>query len=207
MSKSATLRADSGHRDRWAERFGLTPRRIIVGATAGSLVLSFILSALWFILVRGTSRFEPTVESLGLLAGIAGVVAERRANAAEQRDRALAAVRNELNVNSKILDALARSNASVPRREIYRRLYSSAVDAALSSVVLLPKQDELLSAKLHEWRNTVVTFNQRLAVAEILAFTAKSEHVLTELHEILHGKNGPVKRIRDQLDIVLASLP
>lgn len=206
MSRSATQRSDSGYRGHSADRLRLTPRRIIVVATASSLVLSFILSALWFILVRGTLRFEPAVESLGLLAGIAGLVAERRANAAEQRDRALTAVRNELNVNNEILDALTRSADSVPRREIYRRLYSSAVDAALSSVVLLPKRDELLSAKLHEWRNTVETFNHQLAVAEILAFTGESEHVLMELHEALHSNDGPIKGIRDQLDAVMASL-
>jgi hypothetical protein len=180
---------------------------MIVVATISSLVLSFILSALWFAQSRGTLRLDPAVESLGLLAGITGLVAERRVAAAEQRDRALAAVRNELNVNSRILDALARSSGSAPRREIYPRLYSSAVDAALSSAVLLPKRDELLSGNLHEWRNTVVTFNLRLAVAEILAFTAGSERVLSELHEVLHGNDGPVKRIKDQLRSLMASLP
>lgn len=184
-----------------------TPRRIIVVATAASLLLSFSLSALWFFIATGMGRFEPAVESLGLLAGIAGLVAERRAAALEQRDQALLAVRNELETNRQILENLSVNSSSAPRREIYQRLHSSAVDAALSSVVLLPRRDDTLSEQLHEWRNTVTSFNNRLSIAEVLAFTAGSYEVLRELHELIHGNGEAVLRTRNQLTSLLGSQP
>lgn len=189
-----------------ARRRRPTPRTVILAATAVSLVLSFVLSAVWFALVPGTSRFEPAVQSLGLLAGIAGIIAERRAGMVEQRDRALAAVRAELEDNRRILDAFLAARDAGPRRQVYRRLYSSAVDATLSSVVLL-RQDEPLARTLHEWRDAVGTFNQRLSIAEFLAFMAGSEDLLRELHQALHAADGPVRDLRDQLDEVAAALP
>ena len=66
----------------------VSPRLVIVAATAGSLVLAFTISAFWFGTTSGTSRFEPAGH-LGLLAGITGVVAERRAAARERREQAL----------------------------------------------------------------------------------------------------------------------
>lgn len=188
-------------------RWIAAPRLIIAVATAASLLLSFTLSAIWFFVTKGTSRFDPAVQVLGLLAGITGLVAERRAAAVERREHALLAVRHELETNRRILDALALGAGAVPRREIYQRLHSSAVDAALSSVVLLPKKDDVLSSELHEWRNTVNTFNQRLSIAEILAFTADSYDVLAELHELIHGNGGAVRRIRSQLTSLLARWP
>ena len=119
---------------------------MIVAATAGSLVLAFTISAFWFGTTSGTSRFEPAVETLGLLAGITGVVAERRAAARERREQALRAVREELEANKEILNAppFAIAAERIHRRHVYPRLHSSAVDAALSSAVLSVRRDDAL---------------------------------------------------------------
>lgn len=183
-----------------------TVRGVIVAVTAVSLVLSFGLSAVWFSVVSGDSRYEPAVQSLGLLAGIAGVIAERRAAGMERRAQALSAVRAELAENRDVLDRVATVRDEAPRREVYPRLHSSAVDGTLASAVL-GARDELLARRLREWRDAAATFNQQLTIAELLAFMQGSEPLLAELHQTLHAPDGPLPRLRGRLDTALQLLP
>ena len=189
-------------------RQAATPRILVVIATVGSLTLAFVVSAIWFGAVDGTSRFEPAVESLGLLAGITGIVVERRAASRERRHEALRAIREELEANQAILDSPPFVKVTAPslRRQVYRRLYLSAVETALSSGALSPRRDGHLSGLLHAWRDEVGMFNHQLLLAEILAFTAESDETLRDLHEGLHGVDGPLRTIRAKLDDLLSCL-
>lgn len=189
-----------------ARRRRPTVRGVIVAVTAVSLVLSFGLSAVWFAVVSGDSRYEPAVQSLGLLAGIAGVIAERRAATLERRAQALTAVRAELVGNRDVLGRFATGRDGVPRREVYPRVLTSAVDGALASAVLSTR-DELLVRRLQEWRDAAATFNQQLTIAELLAFMQGSQPLLVELHQALHAPDGPVPRLRARLAAALELLP
>ena len=193
----------------------LSARLLIILATTGSLVVAFGLTALWFAGASGSGRLEPAAEALGLLAGISGVVAERRAATNERRGQALAAVRDELHVNQGVLESppfatpVPGRPGTRPVRQVYRRLHVSAVDAALLSAVLSPSRDEALTRLLREWRNQVEVFNQQLSLAEILAFTSASdqvEAVLDDLHDGLHGPGGPLVQLRAQLVTLLGAL-
>jgi len=189
----------------------LTARLLIILATTGSLVVAFVVTAFWFAGATGSGRLEPAAEALGLLAGITGVVAERRAATRERRAQALAAVRDELHANRAVLDSppFAPSGAGRPVRQVYRRLVTSAVDAALLSSVLSPTTDEELTRGLRGWRNQVEVFNQQLSLAEILAFTSASdqvEAVLADLHDGLHSPDGPLVALRSRLDRLLEAL-
>ena len=71
----------------------ITPRRIIVVVTAASLAAAVVINAVWFATSeRQSARLEPIVGVLGILAGIAVLVAERWAAAREARDAALQAI-------------------------------------------------------------------------------------------------------------------
>jgi hypothetical protein len=177
--------------------------------TAGSLAVAFVVSAVWWSRSSGTSSFEPTVQVLGLLGGITGIVAERWAAGRERRAEALQAIAEELRDNQKILASppFAVGAAQPARRQVYPRMSLSAVNAALSSAVLSPRRDEGLSSMLHDWRNEAEIFNHQLSLAEILAFTNGSDEVLRDLHQGLHSADGPLDRMQDHLAGLLATLP
>ncbi len=199
----------SGARQWLGRRPAVTPQLLIIGVTVSSLILSFAISAIWFSETNGTNRFEPTVESLGLLAGIAGVVLERRAAARESRDQSLDAVRHELLDNKTILNSSAFMDQaeSAPIRRIFPTLHLSAVDSILTAGGLSSAPDAELAMLLHRWRDEVGVFNHQLLLAEILAFTADSHDVLRDLHSGLHSPDGQLAEIRTRLDALLARLP
>jgi hypothetical protein len=177
--------------------------------TAGSLAVAFVVSAVWWSRSSGTSSFEPTVQVLGLLGGITGIVAERWAAGRERRAEALQAIAEELRDNQKVLASppFAVGAAQPARRQVYPRMSLSAVNAALSSAVLSPRRDEGLSSMLHDWRNEAEIFNHQLSLAEILAFTNGSDEVLRDLHQGLHSADGPLERMQEHLAGLLATLP
>ena len=186
----------------------LTPRRIIVVVTAASLIAACVINVVWFARSSGTSRLEPIVGVLGILAGITGLVAERWAAARESRDAALEAIGTELRANRELLasDAFGDDPNQPLRRQVFPRLYLSAVDAAFASGSLSSTQDAEMITELHAWRNQVVRFNSQLALAEILAFTVESESVLRDLRDGLHGTDGPLARIRTAIEGLLGRL-
>ncbi|MGF7239045.1 MAG: hypothetical protein ACQSGP_29440 [Frankia sp.] len=198
----------SGARQLFRARPTATPQFFIICVTISSLLSSFIISAFWFSDTTGTGRFEPAVESLGLLAGIAGVVLERRAAARERRDQSLDAVRNELLDNQIILNSSAFVDqvGSAPIRRIFPTLHLSAVDSILSAAGLSSPRDAELARLLHRWRDEVTVFNHQLLLAEILAFTADSQEVLQDLHSGLHSPDGQLAEIRARIDALLARL-
>ena len=178
----------------------MRPRLLIAMITAGCLGAAGLLSVLWLVTTDGGGRFEPAVQSLGLLAGIAGLVLERRAAAAEHREQAVAAVADELAANAETLTRTPFSDAEpVTSRTIYPRLRMSAVDAALSSGALSKRYDDGLVRALHAWRDEVDTFSHQLSIAEILAFTDGSAEVLRDLHDGLHDADGRLETIRSHL--------
>ncbi|WNM40923.1 hypothetical protein RMN56_06115 [Micromonospora halotolerans] len=185
------------------------PRTWIMLVTAGSLAVAFVVSAVWWSRSSGTSSFEPTVQVLGLLGGITGIVAERWAAGRERRAEALQAIGDELHDNRKILASppFAGDAAQPARRQVYPRMSLSAVNAALSSAVLSPRRDEGLSSMLHDWRNEAEIFNHQLSLAEILAFTNGSDDVLRDLYQGLHSADGPLERMQEHLTGLLATLP
>lgn len=185
------------------------PRTWIMAVTVGSLAVSFVASAVWWSRSSGTSRFEPAVQIMGLLAGITGIVAERWAGNRERRTEALQAIGEELQDNREILAAPPFTVQTTPstRRQVYPRLHLSAVNAALSSAVLSPRRDEMLAGMLHDWRNEAEIFNHQLSLAEILAFTNGSDEVLRDLYQGLHSADGPLERMQEQLAALLATAP
>ncbi|MCP3782956.1 hypothetical protein NLX85_06205 [Micromonospora sp. A3M-1-15] len=185
------------------------PRTWIMLVTAGSLTVAFVVSAVWWTRSSGTSSFEPTVQVLGLLGGITGIVAERWAAGRERRAEALQAIGEELRDNGRILASppFAVDTTQPARRQVYPRLSLSAVNAALSSAVLSPRRDETLVGMLHDWRNEAEIFNHQLSLAEILAFTNGSDEVLRDLHQGLHSADGPLERMQEHLTALLATSP
>jgi hypothetical protein len=176
------------------------PRLVIAAITIGCLGTAGLLSVVWLVTETGGGRFEPAVQSLGLLAGIAGLVLERRAAAAEHRDQAVAAVADELAVNAEILTRHPfGDDEPAASRTVYPRLRMSAVDTALSSGALSKRADDDLVRALHDWRDEVDTFSHQLSIAEILAFTDGSAEVLRDLHAGLHGEDGRLAAIRTHL--------
>ncbi|MET8909202.1 hypothetical protein [Micromonospora sp. NPDC004551] len=185
------------------------PRTWIMLVTAGSLTVAFVVSAVWWTRSTGTSSFEPTVQILGLLGGITGIVAERWAAGRERRAEALQAIGEELRDNRKILTSppFSAGAAQPARRQVYPRMNLSAVNAVLSSAVLSPRRDEALAGMLHDWRNDAEVFNHQLSLAEILAFTNGSDDVLHDLHQGLHSADGPLERMQEHLNALLATPP
>ncbi|MEW2328216.1 hypothetical protein AB0880_10440 [Micromonospora chersina] len=183
------------------------PRTWIMLVTAGSLTVAFVVSAVWWTRSSGVASFEPTVQVLGLLGGITGIVAERWAAGRERRAEALQAIGEELRDNGRILASppFAVDTTQPARRQVYPRLSLSAVNAALSSAVLSPRRDEALVGMLHDWRNEAEIFNHQLSLAEILAFTNGSDEVLRDLHQGLHSAHGPLERMQEHLAALLAT--
>jgi hypothetical protein len=178
----------------------VTPRLLIVAITVGSLGVAAVLSVVWYAGADGADRFEPAVQSLGLLAGITGLVLERRAAAAEHRAQVVAAVTDELDGNESLLGRYPFADPDpAASRMVYPRLRMSAVDAALSSGTLSRRDDDALVRALHAWRDEVDTFSHQLTVAEILAFTDGSPQVLQDLHDGLHDPDGRLAALRAEL--------
>ncbi|WP_432899354.1 hypothetical protein ACQP1S_23875 [Micromonospora matsumotoense] len=186
----------------------MKPRLLVTAVTSASLGLSGVLSVVWFLTSEGDSRFEPAVQGLGLVAGLTGLVLERRAGAVERRQQTLGAITRELESNRTLLHRPPFTDAGRPALTwtVFPRLHISAVDAALTSDVLSQRGDRALVDRLHGWRDEVRTFNQQLSLAEILAFTDGSAETLRDLRHGLHAPDGPLVVIEDLLDDLLATL-
>jgi len=169
-------------------------------ATFGSVAISAAISITWFVTASGASRFEPAVQTLGLLAGLTGVLAERRAAARERRHLTLVTLMDELRRGVSILDdpQFAPTKES-PRPRVYPRLPVSATDAALISGALAERSDDGLLRLLHNWRDEVNGFNRRLELTEIRIFTPGMPTEVAEFERTLHRRNGYLNQIRHHL--------
>jgi hypothetical protein len=173
---------------------------LITVATFGSIAASAVISAVWLVTVTGTSRFEPTVQVLGLLVGLTGLLAERRASARERRHLTLIALTDELQRVACILDNPQFSqSAETPRPRVYPRLPVSATDAALTSGTLTQRSDDDLLRLLHNWRDEVNGFNRRLELTEIRVFTSGEPAEITEFVRVLHRNGGYLVQIHRHL--------
>jgi hypothetical protein len=173
---------------------------LIALATFSSVAISATISIIWFVTTSGASRFEPAVQALGLLAGLTGVLAERRAAARERRHLALVALGDELRRGVSILDdpSFAPSKG-IPKPRVYPRLPTSATDAALISGALAEQSDDDLLRLLHNWRGEVNGFNRRLELTEIRLFTSGIPTEIAEFERALHRNNGYLDQIRRDL--------
>lgn len=177
------------------------PRASLIAlVTFSSVAFSAVISIVWFITTSGASRFEPAVQTFGLLGGLTGILAERRAAAKERRQLALITLADELRRDAAILDdrQYAPSEES-PTPRVYPRLPVSATDAALTSGALAERSDDELLLLLHNWRDEVNGFNRRLELTELLIFTSGNSADVAEFERALHRSDGYFNQIRRHL--------
>jgi len=174
---------------------------LIAGVTFASVACSAVVSLVWFVSVSGVGRFEPTVQALGLLAGITGVLAERRASARERRQLVLTSLNTELLSCASVLadPQFITTTGEQPRRRVYKRLPISATDSALTSGALAERGDEELLRRLHQWRDAVNGFNRRLDLTELRIFLAANQNEVHQFDKVLHENDGYLDRLRLQL--------
>jgi hypothetical protein len=173
---------------------------LIAVATFSSVALSAVISIVWFITTSGASRFEPTVQLFGLLGGLTGVLAERRAAARERRHLALVTLMDELRGDTAILDGPGFApSKEMPRPRVYPRLPVSATDAALTSGALAKRSDDVLLRRLHSWRDEVNGFNWRLELTEIRVFTSGIPAEVAEFERVLYCSDGYLNQISGHL--------
>jgi hypothetical protein len=169
--------------------------------TFGSLAMAAVVSVAWFVAMPGEARLEPAAVTLGLIGGLAGVFAERRAARRELRNRLLQSIAGEISKAAGILDdpRFDGSDGRGARPHVFPRLPASAVDAALASGALADRQDAALVELLHEWRDDVNDLNRRLDITELRIFTASSPAEVRAFEHLLHGADGPLGRRRQCL--------
>jgi hypothetical protein len=177
---------------------------VIAVATFGSMALSGAIGVVWFTTAHGVSRFEPAVAVLGLLAGLVGVLAERRAYARERRQLTLVTLADELRRAGSVLDdPRFGPDRESSRPRVYPRLPVSATDAALVSGTLAERDDAELLRRLHNWRDEVNGFNRRLELTENRIFIAYVPVEVTEFERALHSRDGYLTQVRGHLTTLM----
>jgi SAM-dependent methyltransferase len=166
--------------------------RSIAWATFGLLLASGVLSIVWFTAMNGSSRFEPAVETLGIVGGISGVFAERQAKSRELRSLTVSTIVDELDANALILaDRAFRSRMMRPGvPQLYPRLHTSALDAAFATGAALALGDPRAVELLHRWRDTVIEFNRRLDLTELRQVIVGERREFGDLHLALTRPGG-----------------
>lgn len=178
-------------------KLSISRSSFIAVSTFGSIGVAASMSVVWFCTASGADRFEPAVQALGLLAGITGVLAERRSAARERRDLTILAVLDELRrVQDILADSQFAAGTKPPRRRVYLRLPVSATDAALTSGALARQSDNELLRLLHKWRDEVNGFNRRLELTELLVFTSGDPAEAGEFERALRRGGGYLSRVQ-----------
>ncbi len=173
---------------------------LIAVVTFSSVAISAVISIVWFMTMSGVSRFEPAVQTFGLLGGLTGVLAERRASAWERRHLALTALVDELRNDTSILNGPQFSpSEEMASPRVYSRLPVSATDAALTSGALAERSDGELLRRLHQWRDEVNGFNRRLELTEIFVFPSGNPTEIADFERALRSADGYFNRIRSHL--------
>lgn len=175
----------------------LSRSSVIAVITFGFVIFSAVISLIWLITADGVSRFEPAVSGLGLLGGLAGILAERRATAQERRNLALLTLVDELHRDTEILaDPRFYTNGPALTPHVYPRLPVSATDATLISGALAEHSDAELLGRLHNWRDEVNGFNRRLELTENRIFTTGAPAEVAEFERMLYRSDGYLKHVR-----------
>lgn len=185
---------------------------LIAVATFGSIAVAALISIVWLGTASGTARFEPAVQALGLLAGLTGVLAERRATTRERRHLTIVALGDELRrVHALLVDPHFAPSTQPPRPRVYPRLPVSATDAALTSGALAEQGDNDLLRLLHNWRDEVNGFNRRLELTEFRIFTSGIPAEVAEFERTLHRRDGYLSQVQRHLrelqDYLVANHP
>lgn len=181
---------------------------LIVIATFSSVAGSAVVSIFWFGIVSGSSRFEPAVETLGLVAGLTGILAERLATARERRRLVIAGLVDEFRKTASILDdpRFAPRAGRAARPQVYPRLPVSATDFAMTTGVLADRRDAELLRRLHAWRDEVNGFNRRLDLTELRTFANGLEEEIGEFERALNRDDGYLSELRRLVQDLLAYL-
>jgi hypothetical protein len=180
---------------------------IITLTTFGSISVATVMSLVWFSISSGEARLEPAVGVFGLLGGLAGILAERRAARQEKRRLTLATLTDELHRARMVLadERFSPSSETARRPRVYPRLPLSAVDAALVSGALTEPGDTNLLSKLHQWRDEVNGFNRRLELTEMRIFGVGAAHEMADFDRALYGYLEQVGRNLDNLQRHMAA--
>ncbi|GAA2986645.1 hypothetical protein [Actinokineospora diospyrosa] len=181
-------------------------RIAITFITFGALVTALGAGVAWFVVSPDGQGLEPAVNTLAVLAGMAGIFAERWAAQRERRKQALESIEIELKRNLDTLASEAFSASGPAGRRLYPRLIQSAVDAAFASGALSPRRDVELIDLLHRWRSSVSSVNRRLELTETLMFTSTSADEIEQFNRALHSAGSFVQGVRALLDEVLTYL-
>lgn len=182
---------------RAADRSVPLQRPVVAAVTYGLLGAAFLLGLAWLAL-PDYPWWEPSVNSITLVAGLTGIVVERMSAEKERRTQVLRAVRAELDKNRAVLDRLRLPDATQP---VFDRLVVSAVDAALVSGALDSERDVDVVAGLHGWRDAVEGLNRRLDITEMMPLLSgwAAEDRL-RWHSAMHTSNGYLDRTVARLD-------
>lgn len=168
-------------------------RRSVATATFAGLAAAIGLSIGWAVVADG-SRLEALAQTLGLLAALTGIAAERFATERQRRRLVLLALADELSKNQAIIADLRLTLGGTSRRRVYPRLLVSAADGAITSGVLAGRNRNLFAA-LHEWRNEVIDFNRRLDLTEMLTFLQGTPDTIRDFEQALARDDGRVHRV------------
>lgn len=180
---------------------------IIALTTFGSIAVAAIISIVWFWVSDSESRFEPAVGILGLLGGLFGILAERRAATHERRRTAMTSLADELGRAKEVLsDGCWPASGSDHRPRVYPRLPISAVDAALVSGALTEPGDADLVGRLHQWRDEANGFNRRLDLTEIRVLVVGAAHETPDFDRALNGYLDQVRSGLADLRQVVAAI-
>ena len=175
---------------------------LAVGAAYLSIAGSIAISLVWFVTLPGLAWFEPALQTLSVVACLAGVIVERRAAGRERRRLALSALSEELARCAAVLDdpRFVAVDTAVPRGpRVYPRLPVSAVSIVLASGALAEHQDAGLLCRLHEWRDAATGFNHRLDLTELRLFTVGAPVEIGEFERVLSRDGGYLCAVRRQV--------
>jgi hypothetical protein len=153
--------------------------------TVAALLLALAVSILWWVDPQREWLQAPST-ALVLIAAVAGIPADRWAAETQRRNRALAAIQQEIEQNRDILadDRFRSENQGVG--QVYPRLILSAVDMAFIANALDTRRDLELRRCLLDWRNAAVDLNRRLDITEqrLCMIDYLDHHELLSLREI-----------------------
>lgn len=180
--------------------------QVIARLTVTLLACSFAISTYRFFKASpGINKFEPAVETLGLIGAILGVFLERQARRREVREQLFSSIAAELANNLAICQdpAFSPQQAASAGLRVYPRMRVSAVDAAFASGAAFELAHSELLNELHAWRDAAADFNRRLDLTELCAFTVGNAEERRGMHALLVSDDGIFSRLRAQLSTLI----
>lgn len=181
-------------------------RRVAGVAMLSSLGVATAVSVVWVVVSEGVDLFEPAAQTLGLVAALTAVVAERLAAERQRRLSALSALVDELRKNRTVIADLGRTLRVSRGRRVYPRLLISATDSVLTSGALAAAGDRELLTALHRWRDEVADFNRRLDLTELLTFLVDTPEVIHGFGQALGRDDGRLRQVELRLSELLGVL-